>query len=151
MGLQHARKRAMTSTSATGHHFMPYRLNPEDIDGAYSSETGGRGLVLHHDGSVAEIGFYRGGAPTGWVLHLPLDSEPYLQKKLELGHDPDVELETQVKDWIAKIERSGLAEGRVCSFCEKDQSEVATLIAGPESYICNECITMAAEILASRS
>ncbi|NCB32150.1 MAG: hypothetical protein EOM66_12190, partial [Clostridia bacterium] len=27
-----------------------------------------------------------------------------------------------------------------CSFCGKTQDEVQRLIAGPEVYICNECI-----------
>jgi hypothetical protein len=126
---------------------MPFRLKPEDVDSAYTTATAGRHLTLHKDGTIAEIGFTRGGAPTGWVLHLPQNAEPFLQRTIELGQDPDITLEEQVKDWLTKIEKSGQAEGRVCSFCEKDKSEVATLIAGPESYICNECIKTAAEIL----
>lgn len=35
-----------------------------------------------------------------------------------------------------------------CSFCEKRQHEVRRLIAGPTSYICDECITLCAEIIA---
>ena len=38
-------------------------------------------------------------------------------------------------------------EIRFCSFCEKPQSEVEKLIAGPGVYICNECIKACAEIL----
>jgi ATP-dependent Clp protease ATP-binding subunit ClpX len=35
-----------------------------------------------------------------------------------------------------------------CSFCEKDQDAVKRLIAGPHGvFICNECVTLATEIL----
>jgi hypothetical protein len=35
-----------------------------------------------------------------------------------------------------------------CSFCTKDKSEVAKLIAGPGVYICNECVALCDLILA---
>lgn len=35
-----------------------------------------------------------------------------------------------------------------CSFCNKDQSEVAKLVAGPGVYICNECVDLCNEIIA---
>lgn len=34
-----------------------------------------------------------------------------------------------------------------CSFCGKDQAEVAKLIAGPDVYICDECIELCNEIV----
>lgn len=34
-----------------------------------------------------------------------------------------------------------------CSFCGKDQGEVAKLIAGPDVYICDECIDLCNEIV----
>ena len=34
-----------------------------------------------------------------------------------------------------------------CSFCGKAQNEVSKLIAGPESYICDECVGLCLEIL----
>ena len=36
---------------------------------------------------------------------------------------------------------------RYCSFCGKNQDEVATLIAGPTVFICNECIGLCNRIL----
>ena len=33
--------------------------------------------------------------------------------------------------------------GLICSFCGKDQSEVEKVIAGPEVYICDECVLKA--------
>ena len=38
-----------------------------------------------------------------------------------------------------------------CSFCGKTQKEVAKLIAGPEVYICDECIDLCSEIIAEDS
>src|SRR5688572_5044756 len=35
-----------------------------------------------------------------------------------------------------------------CSFCGKSQDEVATLIAGPESNICDECVDTLGDIVA---
>ena len=37
------------------------------------------------------------------------------------------------------------------SFCEKTYAQVAKLITGPGSNICNECITICNEILATDS
>ena len=34
-----------------------------------------------------------------------------------------------------------------CSFCGKEQSKVKKLIAGPNIYICNECVDLCNDIL----
>ncbi len=34
-----------------------------------------------------------------------------------------------------------------CSFCRKNQKQVKKLIAGPDVYICDECITLCYEII----
>ena len=34
-----------------------------------------------------------------------------------------------------------------CSFCGKSQDQVEKLIAGPEVYICNNCVDLCIEIL----
>ena len=34
-----------------------------------------------------------------------------------------------------------------CSFCGKKRTEVKKLIAGPNSYICNECINISHKII----
>ena len=34
-----------------------------------------------------------------------------------------------------------------CSFCGKKRTEVKKLIAGPSSYICNECISISHKII----
>ena len=34
-----------------------------------------------------------------------------------------------------------------CSFCGKDSSQVERIIAGPDAYICNECVSLCDEII----
>ena len=34
-----------------------------------------------------------------------------------------------------------------CSFCGRMQDEVKRLIAGPNAYICNECVNICAELI----
>jgi hypothetical protein len=38
-----------------------------------------------------------------------------------------------------------------CSFCSKEKSTIAKLIAGPGVYICNECVDLCNQILAEES
>ncbi len=35
-----------------------------------------------------------------------------------------------------------------CSFCGKHQRQVKKLIAGPDVYICNECVDLCVQIIA---
>ncbi len=44
--------------------------------------------------------------------------------------------------------KGGSLQGLQCSFCGKNQREVKKLIAGPNVYICDECISLCNEIIA---
>ncbi len=46
---------------------------------------------------------------------------------------------------------TGQLETVCCSFCTKDKSAVAKLIAGPGVYICNECVDLCDLIIADES
>lgn len=48
---------------------------------------------------------------------------------------------------MAKIESSDLLK---CSFCGKSQKQVQQLIAGPQIYICDECVGLCNEIIEER-
>ena len=37
-----------------------------------------------------------------------------------------------------------------CSFCQKSEDEVEKLVAGPDVYICNECVAIASRIMLER-
>ncbi len=49
-------------------------------------------------------------------------------------------LEAQAKEWEK-------TRSLKCSFCDKSQNQVRKLIAGPEVYICDECVDLCNEIL----
>jgi len=34
-----------------------------------------------------------------------------------------------------------------CSFCKKTEDQVSKLVAGPDVYICNECVVIAARLM----
>ena len=38
-----------------------------------------------------------------------------------------------------------------CSFCRKDETQVAKLVAGPHVYICDECVAIANRIIEDSS
>ena len=44
--------------------------------------------------------------------------------------------------------RKANAATLTCSFCGKHQRQVNRLIAGPDVYICNECVDRCVEIIA---
>ena len=47
-----------------------------------------------------------------------------------------------------KITSAGNSDKKIsCSFCGKSQEEVKKLIAGPNVYICNECVVLCKDIL----
>jgi ATP-dependent protease Clp ATPase subunit len=37
-----------------------------------------------------------------------------------------------------------------CSFCDKDEDQVAKLVAGPDVYICDVCVAIAARLMRGR-
>ena len=37
-----------------------------------------------------------------------------------------------------------------CSFCRKSEDQVAKLVAGPNVYICDECVVIAARLMQER-
>src|SRR5690606_21080162 len=51
--------------------------------------------------------------------------------------------------FMAKIGETG--DLLKCSFCGKSQKQVAQLIAGPQIYICDECVSLCNEIIEERS
>jgi hypothetical protein len=47
------------------------------------------------------------------------------------------------------VSRSAASEDLRCSFCNKAQSEVRKLIAGPTVFICDECVDVCRDIIAN--
>ncbi|RUW68027.1 MULTISPECIES: ClpX C4-type zinc finger protein [unclassified Mesorhizobium] len=38
-----------------------------------------------------------------------------------------------------------------CSFCGKSEADVLQIIAGPDAFICNECVQLCVEIVATQN
>ena len=37
-----------------------------------------------------------------------------------------------------------------CSFCQKTEDQIEKLVAGPDVYICNECVAIAVRLMLDR-
>lgn len=59
--------------------------------------------------------------------------------------DPDFSFEDLIESEKSAMLQSGFKPA--CAFCGKSDTEVARLIAGPQSMICNECVMLCHEIL----
>lgn len=129
--------------------FLPADLDPTPGDGFYAE--------FYPSGAVKSFAFYRDGVLTGELLELG-DSNPEAKTTTiqeftcSSGCETIEELESEFSDWVRW--RIGAITDRAqfilrCSFCEKSQAEVFKLIAGPQCYICNECVIVCSEILSA--
>lgn len=110
------------------------------------------GVCAEHypDGSLKHLGCYRDGRPVGWFLDLAWDRPQGTLSKQESYNEENssVPFSQWVEDWAQVIfEESDFV--RRCSFCGKSDREVRKLIAGPTSMICDECVQLCQEILAT--
>jgi ClpX C4-type zinc finger len=48
--------------------------------------------------------------------------------------------------WATSDAPKDESEKVTCSFCGKSQDQVRTIVAGPESFICDECVVLALQI-----
>jgi ClpX C4-type zinc finger len=48
------------------------------------------------------------------------------------------------------VATTDLSAGPVCTFCLKPSADVETMVAGPGVYICNECVDLCNQIIASK-
>lgn len=119
-------------------------INRANAHGFYA-ETGPAGELRH-------FGFYRQGEPVGWTVSVE-NGRTYATRAVTReagGEDGTESAEEWLREMVSTIYRDAEAEHCVCLFCHKTRAEVATLVAGPEryTYICDECITTCAKILA---
>lgn len=76
------------------------------------------------------------------------------------GHIDLTDFEYEISDPLAAVIRYKLgadspknkneAIGAQCSFCNKSEGQVERMIAGPDVFICNECVTLCNQILLAR-
>lgn len=110
------------------------------------------------DGSLRTFGFYRDGEPVGFLFTADENAEVFTIERVRKIVSTPSERENDgstfrdsAEQWIRRIYREADAGGVLCCFCEKDRSEVAKLIAGPEGYICDECVRLCMRILDDES
>ena len=59
----------------------------------------------------------------------------------------DEALNAFASKWIGIISQEGSHSPPDCSFCGRNSNEVQKLVAGPRSYICNDCIDLCADMV----
>jgi hypothetical protein len=110
------------------------------------------------DGRLVRLSCWRDGRPVGHRLEIDRVGERVMLTSEEVltGADldpdevdgPGVAFRLAIDAAIGTVWDDVDEQRRVrCAFCGKQQHEVARLIAGPASYICDECIRLCAEIL----
>ncbi|GMU51461.1 MAG: hypothetical protein AMXMBFR33_06070 [Candidatus Xenobia bacterium] len=107
---------------------------------------------FYPDGALKHLANYREGEQCGWALDLDAQGTRATVTKVEAYQPSKEEGEgsyaTWVEDWIGIIFEEAEFVLR-CTFCGKTRNQVRKLIAGPTCFICDECVGLCQEILAS--
>lgn len=117
---------------------------------------------FHPNNRLASFGKQKDGKPVGPQLTLDPTKPRGRVEELTIRSypDPDQDDPTRgkaaeeafaqwVERWVAEIYDAASYTTR-CSFCGKTNAEVETLIAGPNVYICNECVLLCNTILGEK-
>lgn len=137
--------------------FYPTRA---DLTLPFHEQRGADGAfaVFDDDGRLVRLEHWRNGAQIGHAVAIEYDQRSVMlthRDALTTGVPEDAEQQTAdetlriaIDTGIERVWDDLEHERRLrCAFCGKHRHEVARLIAGPTSYICDECIRLCAEIL----
>jgi hypothetical protein len=81
-------------------------------------------------------------------LHLGGASLREIAEALSLSHQRVQQIvHAAGGSWWRRMWRARNARAAICTWCERPPSEVAKLVAGPDVFICDGCITAAEEVL----
>ena len=69
----------------------------------------------------------------------------WLDRELKVGDEITIKI-VEAENYDAPM--NGRTQSLQCSFCGKQQDEVSKLIAGPNNYICNECVVLCSQAIA---
>jgi hypothetical protein len=86
-------------------------------------------------------------------LHLAGGSLREIAEALNISHQRVQQMVNGAGgSWWSRVWRArNVRRDAVCSFCERPPSELAALIAGPDVYICDECVGQAQTLAAGGS
>lgn len=142
---------------------MPPYPTRADIPLPYHEQRGADGAFALFDDAdrLVRLEHWRSGAQIGHAITIDHDRKSVLltrREELNANADESANLDdahdrfrVAVDTGIDRVWDDLDYERRLrCAFCEKRRHEVARLIAGPTSYICDECIRLCADILDER-
>jgi ClpX C4-type zinc finger len=85
-------------------------------------------------------------------LHLSGGSLREIAQALDLSHQRVQQMvESAGGSWWQRLRSRATKRDAVCTFCERPPSEVSKLLAGPNVYICGDCVTAGEEAVAVRT
>ena len=128
------------------------RVRASDLP--FAVERGARATGLYADeradGTLSAVGYWRNGRLEVGVFFS--ETEAWLQRNDYFTPDEDDESDA-FETWLSglalrdvQLKATGLL---TCAFCGKRRDEVSRLIMGPREGICNECVALCVDILAS--
>lgn len=139
----------------------PVIFRADDLSDVISLTPIDFGLVatLDKSGRLVRLEHYENGSPSPEYLEIDPDRQSAREVSGILPESDTAEpsispadYAVYYYDWIAeRLARfSKRYQNRMleCDFCGKSQQEVLKLIAGPKSYICDECVSLCNDIIA---
>lgn len=127
----------------------------DDIPFAFEEGLGeGVRALFSPEGHLKRLMIMRGGRVTGHDLRVDTTGTEAYYARLrsypdptDPPDDPEISLARFMRGAIDEMAKALPGAPRRCAFCEKTEAEVARLIAGPSSYLCDECVRLCHEII----
>ena len=140
------------------------KLTKDDIPDTWQTESkAGVYAQFDEDGFLTHYGYYADNNDSVEEFTISIDYkkrrsivEKYDERRF-LAFDPALDVDDKLsldeafqsfaKKWIDTISQEGSHSPPDCSFCARSSNEVEKLVAGPRSFICNDCIAQCAVML----
>jgi ClpX C4-type zinc finger len=133
----------------------------ETLDFPFHQRSGEDGVYAEFDstGRLSKMEYVRNGVIRGPSLSVDYQEQTAQAASVRIFPDPlsngeesadDIEypLEEFIRDTVKTIAKEqDSIRAMYCAFCNSPQSEVQKLIAGPNAYICDQCIELCMDIL----
>lgn len=143
------------------------KLTKDDLPKTWQSEEkAGVYAEFDKEGFLIHYGFYGESNDSSEQFSMTIDygsRRSIVDKHDErrfLAFDPALDVDDKLtieealksfaEKWIEIISQEGSHSPPDCSFCGRSSSEVQKLVAGPRSYICNDCIELCADMVKGR-